>query len=62
MNYKRYWFTGLSLLLLLAASLAADIGSAAAQEDGQVQELTGIVDPGEIVIYQIPDLRKGQVL
>jgi hypothetical protein len=60
--FRHYWFIGLSLLLVLVASLAAGIGSAAAQEDGQVQELTGIVDPGEIVIYQIPDLKKGQVL
>ncbi len=62
LNYKHRWLIGFSLVLVLAASLVTGFRSAAAQEDGQVQELTGIVDPGEIVIYQIPDLYKGQLL
>jgi hypothetical protein len=35
---------------------------AAAQEGGQVQELTGNVDQDKFQFYLLPDLRQGQIL
>jgi hypothetical protein len=48
------------LFVVLAGVLG--VYPAAAQESGQVQELTGIIEPGEIIIYDLPSLSKGQKL
>ena len=36
--------------------------AASAQQGEQVQELTGRIEPGEIIIYDLPSLRQGQKL
>ena len=33
-----------------------------AQDAGQIQKLTGKIDSGEIVLYILPDLERGQML
>jgi hypothetical protein len=50
----------LSILCFLVLNLA--IAPALAQERDQVQELTGTIEPGEIIIYDLPSLIKGQQL
>ena len=49
-----------SLLLTLSHSLAAR--PAQAQQEGQVQQLTGRIDSGQVLIYRLPDLQAGQTL
>jgi hypothetical protein len=51
---------GLSLLLVVSLSLGAL--SVSAQEDGKVQQLSGRIDSGEIILYRLPDLQAGQTI
>jgi hypothetical protein len=48
------------VLCVLISQLS--VTPAAAQEGGKVQELTGTIDPGEVIIYDLPSLRQGQKL
>jgi len=50
------------LLLTFGVSFFIDNRYSAAQENEQIQVLTGKIEPGEIHIYQLPDLKTGQVL
>ena len=54
------------LLLVLGLFLLPGLRPLAAQEegeqDGQVQALHGRIEPGEIILYKLPDLRQGQRL
>jgi hypothetical protein len=58
----RFWFIGLFFSSLCVLTLNFSVAPAAAQERGKVQELTGIIEPGEIIIYDLPSLRQGQKL
>jgi hypothetical protein len=49
-----------SLLLLITLCLHA--GPAHAQQEGQVQRLTGRIHPGEAFLYRLPNLQAGQTL
>lgn len=49
-------------LLVFVAGLLISPAPAAAQPGGAVQALTGTIDPGEVVLYLLPDLRQGQQL
>jgi hypothetical protein len=51
---------GSVLIILVSLTLICVAESAAAQQGGQVQELTGTIEPGEIIIYDIPSLRQNQ--
>ena len=51
-----------AVLLILGLSLATVVGSASAQENGAVQQSTGRIEPGEVVLYQLLDLQQGQQL
>ena len=57
-----FWFTGLLFSILCVLVLNFSVAPAAAQERGKVQELTGTIEPGEIIIYDLPSLRQGQKL
>jgi len=52
----------LASLFLFVFLSAFSVFPAATQQSGQVQELTGIIEPGEIVIYDLPSLSRGQTL
>ena len=52
----------LAVLLVLCFSLSLFTGPVRAQEGGQIQENTGRIEPGDITLYVLPDLRKGQKL
>ncbi len=58
----RRWPRWLSLLLIFVASTVVTLGPVAAQEEGSVQELTGTIDAGEVILYRLADLQKGQRL
>jgi len=58
----RFWFIGLFFSILCVLVLNFSIAPTAAQERGKVQELTGTIEPGEIIIYDLPSLRQGQKL
>lgn len=51
------------ILKVLFFILAGTLGfhPAVAQESSKIQELTGIIEPGEIIIYDLPSLSKGQI-
>ena len=49
-----------SLMLLVSLTLYA--GPAQAQQEGQVQQLSGRIDAGQVLIYRLPDLQAGQNL
>ena len=49
-------------LLLLGLSLALMVGPVAAQKEGAVQQVTGTIEPGEIVLYMLPGLEEGQTV
>ncbi len=51
-----------AVLLILGLSLVTVVGSASAQENGAVQQSTGRIEPGEVVLYQLLDLQQGQQL
>ncbi|UCF28826.1 MAG: hypothetical protein JSW42_03850, partial [Chloroflexota bacterium] len=53
---------GLLLTIFVFGILAFSASPASAQQGGKVQELTGMIEPGEIIIYDLPSLRKGQHL
>lgn len=53
---------GLLLTILVFGILAFSAAPASAQQGGEVQELTGMIEPGEIIIYDLPSLLKGQHL
>jgi len=52
----------LASLFLFVLLSAFSVFPAASQQSDQVQELTGIIEPGEIVIYDLPSLSRGQTL
>ena len=52
----------LLIFLLSGLSLTLAVRSVEAQGRGSVQELTGRIDPGEIILYLLPDLRAGQTI
>jgi hypothetical protein len=60
--YQRFIFIGLFFSILCVLTLNFSVAPAAAQEGGKVQELTGTIEPGEIIIYDLPSLRQGQKL
>lgn len=60
--YQRSIFIGLLFSILCVLILNFSVAPAAAQERGKVQELTGTIEPGEIIIYDLPSLRQGQKL
>lgn len=49
-------------LFLSLLAVAVSFSSGAAQQNQQVQELTGIIEPGEIVIFDLLGLTRGQTL
>ncbi len=51
-----------AVLLILGLSLATIAGSATAQEGDAVQQSTGRIEPGEAVLYRLPNLQQGQRL
>ena len=53
-------FLIVSLLTILGLYLTGR--PAQAQQEGQVQQLTGRIDPGQVLIYRLPDLQAGQTL
>ncbi len=53
-------FLVFSLIIFLASPVA--LTPIYAQEDGQVQELTGKIEQGKLRFYLLPDLKKGQTL
>jgi hypothetical protein len=55
-------FRCMPVFLALALGLAGTVGPALAQENSQVQELTGRIDAGEAIIYLLPGLQQGQTL
>jgi len=61
-TYQPLIVKNLFLTILYFMVLILAVSPAMAQERGQVQELTGIIEPGEIVIYDLPSLIKGQQL
>ena len=52
----------IAILLILGLGLLAGVGPAAAQESGSMQVLTGRIEPGEVILYLLPDLQQGQRL
>ncbi len=59
---RRYPWRAVIILIVLASSLVVHLGPALAQGQGQVQELTGRIHAGEIIIYLLPGLKQGQTL
>jgi hypothetical protein len=57
---NRYVTWLVMLLMILAMLLVFD--AAHAQADGQVEELTGLTEPGKGVFYTLADLKEGDVL
>jgi hypothetical protein len=55
-------FTGFFLTFLFFWILIFSAAPVGAQQGGKVQELTGIIEPGEIILYDLPSLRQGQKL
>ncbi|MFC2023705.1 hypothetical protein ACFLT5_03095 [Chloroflexota bacterium] len=51
-----------AVLLILGVGLSTMVRSASAQEGGSVQESTARIEPGEIVLYRLPGLVRGQRL
>jgi hypothetical protein len=60
--YQLIRSTGLSIAILVVWVLIFSVAPGAAQQGGQVQELTGKIEPGEIIIYNLPSLFRGQKL
>ena len=58
----RYWPRWMAILLILGLGLLAGVGPAAAQEGDSIQVLTGRIEPGEVIIYLLPDMQQGQRL
>ena len=58
----RRWPRSIPILLILGLSLLAGVAPATAQGDGAIQVLTGRIEPGEIILYLLPDLKQGQRL
>jgi hypothetical protein len=56
------WRAWAAVLLTLGVSLFLGVRPAHAQDDGQVQQLSGRIDPGEIILYRLPDLQAGQTV
>ena len=52
----------LAIILLSVLALGATVGVGHAQGNGQIQELSGTVFPGEFYYYSVPDLGAGQTL
>ena len=53
--------TALWLITVFFCALALP-SITSAQDAGQVQKLTGKISPGEIVLYILPDLERGEML
>jgi hypothetical protein len=61
-TYQPLIVKSLFLTILYFMVLILSVSPAIAQERGLVQELTGTIEPGEIIIYDLPSLIKGQQL
>ncbi len=53
---------GRALFLALLLGVLVCTGAAQMQENADVQELTGRIEPGQAIIYDLPDMRAGQTL
>jgi hypothetical protein len=58
----RRWPRWIPILLTLGLGLLAGVAPATAQGDRAIQILTGRIEPGEVILYLLPDLRQGQRL
>ena len=58
-----YWrFLGGILFLVLGLSPLLNLRPAHAQSVGEVQVLSGRIEPGDIILYVLPELLKGRTL
>ncbi len=53
---------GAAALILMVLILWSSLGTARAQESGEIQVLTGSLEPGEFLTYRLPGLKSGQTL
>jgi len=58
----RKWIILLVLGLFLLPGLRPLAAQEGEEQDGQVQVLPGRIEPGQIILYKLPDLRQGQRL
>ena len=53
---------GRALFLALLLGVLVSTGAAQMQEKVDVQELTGRIEPGQAIIYDLPDMQAGETL